>query len=232
MGTAARNRDVIPQFTRSRLTELLPTPSTQRSSNLQLIGAAAFLGLFLTTTGIGSGVDRDLQLWRNWVRARPATGRLTLVEIDARSLEAIAHWPWPRRLHAQAIDALNRAGAQTIAFDVDFSAHTDDANDVLLARAIAASPAPVILPTFSSDKIGLGGGIVESLPLTMFSRGAQLASVNIEIDPDGLVRRYPYGTITAGVPRPSMGAFLAASAGTIDQSFAIDGAIIPNYSTS
>ena len=156
MGTAARNRDVIPQFTRSRLTELLPTPSTQRSSNLQLIGAAAFLGLFLTTTGIGSGVDRDLQLWRNWVRARPATGRLTLVEIDARSLEAIAHWPWPRRLHAQAIDALNRAGAQTIAFDVDFSAHTDDANDVLLARAIAASPAPVILPTFRQTRSGLG----------------------------------------------------------------------------
>ena len=35
-----------------------------------------------------------------WLQ-REATGNVVVVGIDARSIEAIGVWPWPRKLHAQ-----------------------------------------------------------------------------------------------------------------------------------
>src|SRR3546814_14910827 len=67
--------------------------------------------------------------------------------------------------------------------------------------------------------------ILENLPLHPFRKAAQLASVNIFADGDGLVRSYPTGTAIAGVPRPSMGAALAASNGQIGSVFPLDGSI-------
>src|SRR3546814_2670941 len=61
--------------------------------------------------------------------------------------------------------------------------------------------------------------LFRSLPLPPFRKAAQLASVNIFADGDGLVRSYPTGTAIAGVPRPSMGAALAASNGQIGSVF-------------
>src|SRR3546814_1823462 len=70
--------------------------------------------------------------------------------------------------------------------------------------------------------------LFRSLPLPPFRKAAQLASVNIFADGDGLVRSYPTGTAIAGVPRPSMGAALAASNGQIGSVFPIDGSISPS----
>src|SRR3546814_15022661 len=74
--------------------------------------------------------------------------KLVLVEIDARSLAALDHWPWPRSYHALAIEALGRAGAQAMGFDVEFSARSTPRQDATFAKAIRESSVPVILPTF------------------------------------------------------------------------------------
>src|SRR3546814_10890737 len=116
---------------------------------------------------------------RDTIRSRPATGNLALVEIDARSLAALDHWPWPRSYHPLAIDALGRAGAQTIGFDVEFSARSTPRQDAALAKAIRESSVPVILPTFLQSASQGGHNIPEILPLPPFRQPAQLASVNI-----------------------------------------------------
>ena len=185
------------------------------------------VGLALALSGLGVGAERGFQTWRDALRAHSASGRLALVEIDARSLAALDRWPWPRSLHARAIRALNRAGAQTIAFDVDFSARSSPDEDAAFAAAIRDSRASVILPTFRQPGSQTGGGMVENLPLPAFRGHAQLAAVNIEADRDGLVRSYPYGVVTGGVARPSVGAMLAGSVGAAGRSFPIDGAIDP-----
>ena len=191
-----------------------------------IVGIVA--GLSVAASGIGGSAEGALQQWRNAARAHSASGKLVLVEIDAKSLRAVGAWPWPRRLHAAALDALNRAGAQTIAFDVDFSAASTPADDERLAAAIARSKAPVVLPTFrQSGSETQDGSIVENLPLPRFAQHAQLATVNIQADEDGLVRSYPFGLVTGNMVRPSVGALLADASGGMGRSAAIDGAIVP-----
>lgn len=46
---------------------------------------------------------------------------IVMVDIDDRALERIGRWPWPRTALAGAIDELLRAGAKTIAIDLDLA---------------------------------------------------------------------------------------------------------------
>lgn len=63
--------------------------------------------------------------WRPaWVEPRPS-GRTVIVEIDDCSLQwtraqGIGGWPWPRALHADLLDALDRAGARVVGVDIQF----------------------------------------------------------------------------------------------------------------
>src|SRR3546814_2547273 len=91
-------------------------------------------------------------MWRDTIRSRPATGKLVLVEIDAGSLAALDHWPWPRSYHALAIEALGRAGAQAMGFDVEFSARSTPRQD---ARSEAHTSDIQSLMRISSDVLCL-----------------------------------------------------------------------------
>jgi EAL domain-containing protein (putative c-di-GMP-specific phosphodiesterase class I)/CHASE2 domain-containing sensor protein len=190
-------------------------------------------GLFAVFT-LGSGLEQGMQLGRNGLLSHAASGKVALIEMDARSFKAFNHWPWPRHLHARAVDVLQRAGAGQIAFDVDFSARSTPAEDAAFASAIARSKSPVILPTFRQASAQGSLQFTENIPLPELRNDALLGSVNVSPDPDGFVRSNPYGVITAGVPRPSIAAMLAEATGKAEQSFPIDGAIdvatIPRYS--
>ncbi len=192
-----------------------------------LLALAALVAGLMAWSNIGLDLERSLQSWRNGLRQHSASGRLVFVEIDARSLAALDHWPWPRKVYAEAIGALGRAGAQAVAFDVDFSARSTVENDAAFAAAIAAAPMPVVLPTFRQAASQGGDTMVENLPTELLRRKAVLASVNVYADDDGLVRSYPYGIVTAGIARPSISAFLANSSGRSDATFPIDGSIDP-----
>lgn len=181
----------------------------------------------VAASGLGGGVERGLHGLRDAARQHASSGRFVLVEIDARSLAKMDRWPWPRGVYAKAIDALERAGANTIAFDVDFSSYSAPAQDTLFAAAIDRAKIPIILPTFRQFGSSTSGQIYENLPIPALRRNSQLAAVNIGADSDGLVHRYPFGVVTAGVPRPSIGAMLAGAAGQAGDSFPIDGAIDP-----
>jgi CHASE2 domain-containing sensor protein len=199
-----------------------------RLRTVAIVVAAAVAAMLVALGGTGTGVERQLQMWRDAVRTRPATGKFLLVEVDARSLAALDQWPWPRRYHAQAIQALVNAGASTVAFDVDLSARSNPQDDTELARAIDRSSVPIILPVFRQTASQGKGELIENLPIEPLRPRAQLAAVNIYADEDGLVRSYPYGIAAAGVPRPSIAALLAGSSGKIDTFFPIDGAIRPS----
>src|SRR3546814_1680660 len=94
-----------------------------------------------------------------------------------------------RSYHALAIEALGRAGAQAMGFDVEFSARSTPRQDATFAKAIRESSVPVILPTFLQSASQGGHKILENLHLHPFRKAAQLASVNIFADGDGLVDR-------------------------------------------
>ncbi len=189
--------------------------------------AALALAVIAALWGSTSALDEQVRLLRDHARPQLASGKIAIVEIDAKSLQAIADWPWPRRHHAALIDQLRRAGAATIVFDVDFSSSSNPADDNALADALARADGAVVLPTFRQPVSEGSTNFSENLPITRLRDHAFLGSVNVQPDADGQLRHYSYGTVTGGTPRPSIAALLAASPGNIGMSFRIDTAIDP-----
>ncbi|MGQ0428634.1 MAG: CHASE2 domain-containing protein [Gammaproteobacteria bacterium] len=84
--------------------------------------------------------DRVVQ-WRPY-EPKPS-GRVVVVEIDECSIDHFraqgeGGWPWSRQRHADLLDALDRAGALTIGYDVLFSDATEDTAGDRALEAMAA----------------------------------------------------------------------------------------------
>ena len=199
-------------------------PVWQRFSGLIVATAIAAL---LLITGATAGLEEQWRQSRGKFLAHDASGKIVLVEIDAKSLAAFGQWPWPRRLHAQMIDRLNALGSNIIAFDVDFSARSNPADDAAFASALARNTASVILPTFRQPSSTGSKDFVENLPVAALRQHALLASVNVSPNANGQLASYPYGVVTGGIPRPSLAAMLAGSSGRMDTKFRIDTSINP-----
>lgn len=192
-----------------------------------VFGIPAASGLLLLLLGGGSGFEQMLHDGRDTIRSRAANGEVRIVEIDARSLDTIGRWPLPRGVHAAAIDELHRAGARSIAFDVDFSAVSTPEEDAKLAAALDRADHSVILPTFSQLQGAGRASSIDKVPAKIFEDKAFLAGVNVRPDADGYVREMPLGVVTLGTPRPSLATLLAERNAEIGRSFEIDYAIEP-----
>jgi diguanylate cyclase (GGDEF)-like protein/PAS domain S-box-containing protein len=159
----------------------------------------------------------------NWLKRR-ASGDIVIVAIDAPSLEKIGVWPWPRRLHAGLLRQLEKAGARDIVFDVDFSTPSDTASDRDFADALQGAGGSVVLPWFKQPGAVAANpaAIHVNRPLKSFAEQSWAAVVNVTVEPDGRVRRYPFGEKLGGELLPSMGAVLAGQYSSKDAPFLID----------
>lgn len=199
----------------------------RRPSSWAIVGCAALAGLLLSILPIGDALDRALSPLRFGVVHRAASGNVVVVEMDAQSAAAIKRWPWSRAHYAAVVDKLRHAGAASIVFDVEFSSSADAAGDAAFAAALARADGLVALPTFGQSATSADVRTIDALPIPQLRRNVALASVSIRPDADGQVRSMPFGTITAGVPRPSLSAYIAQRSGTAGQDFAIDMSINP-----
>ena len=132
--------------------------------------------------------------FRFQLTSRAASGDLILVAIDAESLKELDQWPWPRDYHAAIIRRLIEGGAERIAFAVDFSSRSTEADDLALRDALAFAAdkgRPVILPLFKQfkDTLEPGNGLILTEPLPMFSEYADPAFTNVRPAQDSLIRR-------------------------------------------
>jgi diguanylate cyclase (GGDEF)-like protein len=129
--------------------------------------------------------------------AGPAPADVVLVAIDERSLDRLGRWPWPREVHAELIDRLTAAGVRVVALDIAFTEPDED--DDRLATTLRES-ARVVLPVLH-EQVGVEGAPVESLPVPVLSQtAAGLGHVDVEVDPDGMVRTI---YLEAGLGRPA-----------------------------
>ncbi len=186
--------------------------------------------------GLLAPLERAVGDLRFRLLERPATGELVFVQIDARSLEALGVWPWPRDLHARLLDQLFAAGVREVAFDVDLSSASDPAADARFAAALARHGTQVILPAFQQLASPGSGStdLLSSRPLPALREGAQLGTVNVHPDPDGLVRRIDTEQRLDGRAAPSMFVLLAGpahlDAGRFRIDYGIDPANLPRLS--
>ncbi len=156
---------------------------------LHLFGMAGLL-LMLYVFGIIPGIDRALIDLRFNLLQRDASGQVVIVQIDSKSVQQLGEWPWPRTLHAEAIENLSDAGAARIGLDIDFSSRSGAEADKALLDALRTSKAPVILPIFKQWSSNRGGEVMSTAPLREFADAAKLGSVNVSVAADGLVRKY------------------------------------------
>ncbi len=154
-------------------------------------------------------------------QSRAASGNVVVVAIDAPSIDQIGVWPWPRRLHAELLRKLEAAGAGDIAFDVDFSSPSDPASDEAFVQALRDAGGSTILPSFKQPAPN-GGAAHINRPLKSFGNQSWPAVVNVAIEPDGLVRRYPFGEKLGDALMPSMAVVLAGQDANRRPPFLID----------
>ena len=141
-------------------------------------------------------------------QSRQASGDIVVIAIDASSIDRIGVWPWPRLLHAELIRQLQKADVQDIALDVDFSTPSDASSDRNFAEALQSAGGSVVLPSFQQPRTDRTTLHVNR-PLPQFAEHSWPALVNVEVGPDGLVRRYPFGEKLDGKFVPAMAAVLA-----------------------
>jgi diguanylate cyclase (GGDEF)-like protein len=163
------------------------------------VGAAVVaLGWALIATDALSWADRQLRDVYTRLFHGPAPGDIVIVAIDDDSLGALGRWPWPRRLHAQLIERLTESGARSVGIDILFAEPDaqDPDGDRLLASAIArhGRVALAVAPTVSH-----AGKVAVARPLPELTAAAALGHVDVELDPDGIVRTV---FLRAGLGRP------------------------------
>ncbi|MFT4115100.1 EAL domain-containing protein [Bradyrhizobium sp.] len=173
------------------------------------------------STGWHAALRNSLTDLRFAWQSRAASGDVVVVAIDAPSIDRIGVWPWPRRLHAELLQRLESAGVGDIAFDVDFSAPSDAASDEAFVRALRDVGGSTVLPSFKQPATN-GGAAHINRPLKPFSNQSWPAVVNVAVEPDGLVRRYPFGEKLGDSFVPSMAVVLAGQNASRIPPFLID----------
>ena len=120
---------------------------------------------------------------------------ITIVGIDEPSFAQIGkQWPWPRRIHAELLEQLTRAGAMVVAFDLVFSEPQTEEDDKRFADAITKSGNVVLSShgSFLETQYVRQWSRVD--PLDIFKQaGAANGLADIPKDIDGVLRRTPEG---------------------------------------
>lgn len=111
---------------------------------------------------------------------------IVIIAIDNRSLQAIGRWPWPRAIHARALDRIAEAGPRNVGYDVLFVEPTAD--DAELARAVRRSPTylPMVIDVPGSN----GAPYDFTLPAgPLKDAAAGIAQVSLHFDGDRVIRK-------------------------------------------
>ncbi len=155
----------------------------------------ALLSAALVLIAYGTHLMRSLELHsvdaRFAVRGTQAQPRdIVFVKVDDRTFSQLGvQWPFPRSLHARVIDRLHRAGAKTIAVDIQFTEPTAPRQDNALIEAIARAGGVVLSTTevdaHGESRIFGGESVVHEI-------GARAGSTVIEPDPGGTIRKMHY----------------------------------------
>jgi adenylate cyclase len=155
--------------------------------------ASAGIALLLYATGLFHDTELASVDTRFSVRGdeQPRDDIALVLIDDVTSRELPVRFPFPRSLHGRVIDAVNRDGAKTIAYDVEFLQPTKIAEDNALINAVArVGPNKVVLADSQPDPEGRSGVFGGQEVLDQI--GARAGNTQIGEDSDGVRRRIPY----------------------------------------
>lgn len=156
---------------------------------------AALLALALSLTAYGFGLFDRLELEtvdaRFAVRgAEQPPDDVALVLIDDVTFDVLdEQWPFPRSMHGEVIDALNRDGAAAIAYDVQFTEPTVPKEDNFLIGAVGRAGGM----TLATEEVDSNGGTnIFGGDQVLRRVDARAGNSQITADPGGVFRKLPY----------------------------------------
>jgi adenylate cyclase len=98
-----------------------------------------------------------------WMPTRPHSGRVSIVDVDERSLATIGQWPWRRDLVARLVEGIRQRGASRIALDIIFAERDRHGSE-----GEAMAPGDLAL----ADTLG-GGSVVLGYAMTFETNAPQ-----------------------------------------------------------
>lgn len=123
--------------------------------------------------------------------ARPSEPGIVMVALDEPSFSEVKQqWPWPRFLHGDLLQALRKAGAKAIAFDIVFAEQSLPSDDQDLAAQSLADTVFATDETYIENPNASMWVRTEPLPL-LLKNGATTGVASIRLDGDGVVRTLP-----------------------------------------
>jgi CHASE2 domain-containing sensor protein len=154
---------------------------------------AAAVGVVAQLTHLLPGVQSDTVALRFQARQADRPDDVVVVGIDDVTFSDLRQqWPFPRHLHAQAIDRLKAAGTRTIAYDIQFTEPTKQREDLALYDAVRRA-GNVVLATTETDARGhtnvLGGDA------NLRAAHAVAAASNLPTSAGGVFERFPYRSV-------------------------------------
>jgi adenylate cyclase len=145
--------------------------------------------VLLMVSGVATPLDNAIYDANARFWGYTPSNNIVIVAIDAKSLDAIGRFPWPRSVYAQMIDRLTADDVRGIGMDITLSTPESDnpANDQLLAQAMRRN-GKVVMPVFAEART-LGGPLEEALPVSpIVENVAALGQVDVPKDADERVR--------------------------------------------
>jgi len=166
----------------------MPAPSLRRRSRWtrQWLGLLLAMSVVLVLACTYRWCWRlDFAVYDASLPRHPAPSDVVIVAIDDASIESIGRWPWRRAVHATLLERLRAMGARIVALDILMT--EADQDDALLASAMRQG-LPTVLPLMVRFPQN-SGYIREELPVPPLAKSAAaIGHVNVDVDPDGMVR--------------------------------------------
>ena len=132
-------------------------------------------------TQLSSNFDRLVYDRLVTLDSKPLSSDIAMVSIDDDSIFEQGRWPWPRSLQARLIEAVTKAGAAAIVYDVLLT--EPGQGDEVLARALRETP--TYLPLLVDPRPN--GQVVQPVS-ALAAAAAASGHIDVVPDPDGIVR--------------------------------------------
>ncbi|MDO8443867.1 MAG: adenylate/guanylate cyclase domain-containing protein [Candidatus Azambacteria bacterium] len=165
------------------------------------ISVALLAGLIVSASfnfGLFTGWEYFLE--DSLVSPKPIDKSLVIVAIDNESITRLGQWPWPREIFAKALLKMQENSPAAVGLDVVFSepSRIGAEDDFVLAKALAKVSYPVVLAieaknlVISENRPLASGGFLLPIDNFRYSKNVFLGHVNLMIDKDGIVRKFPF----------------------------------------
>ncbi len=172
-------------------------PFVRRLMRERIVAPALFilLACFLLYSETLWNWDKVYYDWLQRASFRAPPDDIVVAAIDDQSLQALGRWPWPRSVHAELLEKVDRAKSVLLDIAFDFPDPSDPQSDARLVEAVEQH-GRIVLPVLIESR-SQKGTLLEVLPFPgLAEKAKQLGHADRELDKDAVVRT---GYLKAGL---------------------------------